>query len=135
MKQFECPKAPLFPPSFSPKHYFIVRRRYINGSAFQQQQIYEEIVRECQELEQGWSSSSSTSASSPLSSSDSGSPQPSDRRQEKREKKMAQNRTAALRYREKKKLNEKKRLDEVAGLTRRNQELKSKARFFLFDIF
>ncbi|EYB90313.1 hypothetical protein Y032_0221g2547 [Ancylostoma ceylanicum] len=47
----------------------------------------------------------------------------------------AQNRTAALRYREKKKLNEKKRLDEVAGLTRRNQELKSKARFFLFDIF
>ncbi|KIH53878.1 hypothetical protein ANCDUO_15981 [Ancylostoma duodenale] len=98
-----------------------------------QQQIYEEIVRECQEIEQGWSSPSNTSAaSSPLSSSDLGSPPSSDKRQERREKKMAQNRTAALRYREKKRLHKEKRMDEIAGLTRRNQELKSKASFFLF---
>ncbi|RCN36041.1 hypothetical protein ANCCAN_18080 [Ancylostoma caninum] len=44
---------------------------------------------------------------------------------------MAQNRTAALRYREKKRLDKEKKMNEIAGLTRRNQELKSKASFTL----
>ncbi|KAL6741706.1 hypothetical protein Aduo_014934 [Ancylostoma duodenale] len=104
-------------------------RTFSNSS---QQQIYEEIVRECQEIEQGWSSPSNTSASSPSSSSDLGSPPSLDKRKERREKKMAQNRTAAMRYREKKRLDKEKRMDEIAGLTRRNLELKSKASFFLF---
>ncbi|KHJ93376.1 basic region leucine zipper [Oesophagostomum dentatum] len=68
----------------------------------EQQQIYEEIVRECEEIERWSSSSSNTSVAS------------------------AQNRNAALRYREKKRLDKEKKLGEIAGLTRKNQELKLK---------
>ncbi|ETN82638.1 basic region leucine zipper [Necator americanus] len=45
---------------------------------------------------------------------------------EKREKKKAQNRTAALRYREKKRLDKEKKTSEIVSLTQRNQELRSK---------
>ncbi|KAK6759281.1 hypothetical protein RB195_021094 [Necator americanus] len=93
----------------------------------EEQQIYEEIVRECHEIEQRWlSSPSNSTASSSQYSSDPESPPQLVWKLEKREKKKAQNRTAALRYREKKKLDKEKKTSEIVSLTQRNQELRSK---------
>ncbi|CAJ0610128.1 unnamed protein product [Cylicocyclus nassatus] len=97
----------------------------------EQQQIYEEIVRECNEIESSQSPSSSCSSFNTSESICSSlSPKPSSGYSawspEKKERKKAQNRSSALRYRVKKKKEKEKKLDIISGLRKRNSELKSK---------
>lgn len=90
-----------------------------------QEEIFEEIVMECSEIELRIVAPSSDeySAFSSPSAYDSASPQDDGRRMRKREKKKAQNRAAASRYREKKRLEKSANSALITKLLLKNEEL------------
>ncbi|CAB3399772.1 unnamed protein product [Caenorhabditis bovis] len=94
------------------------------------EEILEEIVRECEEIERR-SSSGGSPNSSIWSSDDRDTPDLPHyhpyKSPEKKERKKAQNRLAATRYREKKRKEKELAMNCIEGLTVKNNELKTKA--------
>lgn len=91
-----------------------------------QEQILEEIVRECQEIERRSNSSESPVSNWSSDELDSNGAQPyhSYKTPEKKERKKAQNRLAATRYREKKRREREETQACIGSLTCQNEKLK-----------
>ncbi|VDL72819.1 unnamed protein product [Nippostrongylus brasiliensis] len=111
--------TPFATPPISPQQHYAVRP---------EEEIFNEIVQECQEIElRSASYTESVSSPSLTSFSDPESPASGYHEfQEKRERKKAQNRVAAVRYREKKKMEKQAKSSTIAVLSLKNQELKKK---------
>ncbi|CAD6185437.1 unnamed protein product [Caenorhabditis auriculariae] len=90
------------------------------------EQILEEIVRECEEIERRSTSSSSPSTTWSSDERDTPDTFRPHKTPEKRERKKAQNRLAATRYREKKKKEKELKLDKISVLSKTNGILKNK---------